>query len=442
MTSTQALKEKYLPGLSALDEVRRAGEVLGGNGLILECSGPDAVLGEVCEIYTRHDQLPIKAEVVGFKSGITVLMPYGDVRGVRPGCEVFATGRQASVACDEAMLGRVLDAAGRPVDGGVALLSTKFVPLHGAAPLAIERRRISAVMETGIKLIDCLLPIGVGQRVGIFSGSGVGKSTLLGMLAKNAKCDVFVLAMIGERGREVRDFIEEFMASAREKCIVVVATSDQPAMTRVHAALTATSIAEYFRDRGQSVVLLMDSLTRLAMAQREIGIAAGEPPTVRGYTPSVFSLLPRLVERAGLSSHGRGAITAFYTVLVDGDDMNEPLSDHVRSLLDGHIVLSRDLAQAAQYPPIDPLKSNSRLSRVLLSDAERKSQEDCLGLLALYERSKDMLDFGGYKAGSNPQLDRAVSLFPKIREFLRQSLNDALPRGLAYQKFATILKAV
>ena len=440
MKPAQSLKAKYEPALTALDEARRAGRILSGNGLLLESRGPDAVLGEVCEIYPASDLPPIRAEVIGFRANSVLLMPYGDVRGVRPGSEVLSTRRQATVACGDGLLGRVMDAFGNPIDGGVSLNLSRHVPLHASAPVPTERRRISSQLETGIKIADCALPVGVGQRIGIFSGSGVGKSTLLGMLAQNAKCDCVVLAMIGERGREVRDFIEEYLGENRKKAVVIVATSDQPALTRVHAALTATSIAEYFRDRGQNVLLLMDSLTRLAMAQREIGIAAGEPPTVRGYTPSVFALIPRLVERTGLGAQGRGGITAFYTVLVDGDDFNEPLTDHVRSLLDGHWTLSRELSQSAQFPPVDLLRSNSRVARALFSEPERKLQEDCVSLMALHERSRDMIDFGAHKPGTNLVLDRAVQLVPKIKEFFRQGVHELVPRAASSQRFASLLK--
>ena len=430
----------YAAALGVLDESRRAGTVKSGTALLLECEGPDCLLGETCEIYTASDSNPVHAEVVGFRDNAVLLMPYGDVRGMRPGSEVFAVGRQASIACGEAMLGRVLNGLGQAIDGGPPLSLSHHMPLHAPSPSPTQRRRISTVFESGLKVVDCALPVGIGQRVGIFSGSGVGKSTLLGMLTRNAKADCVVVAMIGERGREVADFIEEHLGENRKKAVVVVATSDQPPLVRVHAALSATAIAEYFRDKGQNVLLLMDSLTRLAMAQREIGLAAGEPPTTRGYTPSVFSLMPRLIERAGMGEKERGSITAFYTVLVEGDDFNEPLTDHARAILDGHWILSRELSQSAHYPPIDLLRSNSRLVRTLTSEAERKVIEDGFALLSLHERSRDLLDFGAYKPGNNPALDRAVAIAPKLKDFFKQAIHEAVPRTTAMQRLAFILK--
>ena len=357
---TAALR-RYAAAVRGAEFTRRSGLVSQFFGLVVESIGPDAFLGEVCEIYSRSTATPIAAEVVGLKDGKVLLMPYGELRGIGLGCEVLATGRAVEIAIGEGLLGRVIDAFGRPLDG------RPLPPLPAQCRLTHEprnplaRSRIRRVLETGVTSIDGLLTIGRGQRVGIFSGSGVGKSTLLGMIARNMKADINVIALIGERGREVLEFIEQSLGPAGlKRSVVVVATSDQPALVRSRAAYAATAIAEYFRDRHNDVLLIMDSITRFAMAQREIGLAVGEPPTARGYTPSVFAALPKLLERCGTTDHA-GSITALYSVLVEGDDINDPIADCVRAILDGHIVLSRDLANHGHYPAIDVLASSSRL---------------------------------------------------------------------------------
>ncbi len=358
------------------------------------------------------------------KDGKVLLMPYGDLRGIAAGSEVIATGRPAGIPIGDALLGRVIDAFGRPLDGKplqVAGAQSHF-RLEPHNPLS--RSRIREVMETGVRCIDCLLTLGKGQRVGIFSGSGVGKSTLLGMIARNVKSDVNVIALIGERGREVLEFIERNLgAEGLRRSVVVVATSDQPALTRCRAAYSATAIAEHFRDQGKDVLLIMDSMTRFAMAQREIGLSVGEPPTARGYTPSVFAALPRLLERGG-TSEGKGATTAIYTVLVEGDDLNDPIADSMRATLDGHIVLSRDLANHGHYPAIDLLNSVSRLLPDLASAEERELAQQTVAALSAHAKSRDLIDVGAYRTGSNPELDAALRIMPDLERFLRQGMDE------------------
>jgi flagellum-specific ATP synthase len=355
-------------------------------------------------------------------------MPYGELRGIGVGNDVLATGRSAGVAVGDGLLGRVIDAFGRPLDGRPmpplpAQCRLTHEPLN---PLA--RSRIRRVLETGVKSIDGLLSIGRGQRVGIFSGSGVGKSTLLGMIARNMKADINVIALIGERGREVLEFIEQSLGPAGlKRSVVVVATSDQPALVRSRAAYAATAIAEYFRDRRKDVLLIMDSITRFAMAQREIGLAIGEPPTARGYTPSVFAALPKLLERCGTTDHA-GSITAIYSVLVEGDDINDPVADTVRAILDGHIVLARDLANHGHYPAVDVLTSTSRLLPNLVSKDERAAIQRVIALLAEHARNRDMIEIGAYRAGVNAELDLAVRLKPRIDAFLRQDMAETCTR--------------
>jgi flagellum-specific ATP synthase len=358
-------------------------------------------------------------------------MPYGELQGVGLGCEVMATGRSVEVPVGDALLGRVIDAFGRPLD------NRPLPPLRLAYRLAHEplnplsRSRIRHILETGIKSIDTLLTIGRGQRVGIFSGSGVGKSTLLGMIARNMTADINVIALIGERGREVLDFIDTALGPAGlERSVVIVATADQPALVRCRAARAATAIAEYFRDHGKDVLLMMDSVSRFAMAQREIGLSVGEPPTARGYTPSVFAALPKLLERCGTTRDG-GSITAIYTVLVEGDDLSDPIADSLRSILDGHIVLSRELAHRGHFPAVDVLSSVSRLVTSLASPEELALGHSAIAALGEYAKNRDMVEIGAYRAGSNAQLDEAVRLMPSLERFLRQGINEAFGRDRA-----------
>jgi flagellum-specific ATP synthase len=426
MTAT-ALR-RYAAAVRSAEFTRRSGKVSQFFGLVVESTGPDVFLGEVCEIYSRSTATPIAAEVVGLKDGKVLLMPYGELRGIGLGCEVLATGRAVEMAIGEGLLGRVIDAFGRPLDGRPlpplpAQCRLTHEPLN---PLA--RSRIRRVLETGVKSIDGLLSIGRGQRVGIFSGSGVGKSTLLGMIARNMKADINVIALIGERGREVLEFIEQSLGPAGlKRSVVVVATSDQPALVRSRAAYAATAIAEYFRDRRQDVLLIMDSITRFAMAQREIGLAIGEPPTARGYTPSVFAALPKLLERCGTTDHA-GSITAIYSVLVEGDDINDPVADTVRAILDGHIVLARELANHGHYPAIDVLTSTSRLLPNLVGKDERAAIQRVIALIAEHARNRDMIEIGAYRSGVNAELDLAVRLKPRIDAFLRQDMAETCTR--------------
>lgn len=429
----------YLHAIESSDFIRRIGSVTQFYGMVVESNGPDVFLGEQCEIYSRSQMEPVPAEVVGIKNGKVLLMPYGELKGIRLGSEVIATGQPVQVSVGQSLLGRVIDAFGRPLDGNPMAKPEQTYPLYVENTNPLSRPRITNVLETGIKAIDTLLTLGKGQRVGIFAGSGVGKSTLLGMIARNMDADVNVIALIGERGREVLEFIEDILGEGGlERSVVVVATSDQPALVRTHAALAATTIAEYFRDQGLNVVLTMDSITRFAMAQREIGLAIGEPPTARGYTPSVFAALPKLLERGGTSSSG-GSITALYTVLVEGDDdVNDPVADNIRAILDGHILLSRELANHRRYPAIDILNSNSRLVRQLLSEEEYEVMEKAVAAISTYEKSKDLVEIGAYKQGVNLSLDKAIKQMPDLEKFLSQKVSEARNKNDSFKELKKI----
>jgi flagellum-specific ATP synthase len=391
-------------------------------GLVMESTGLSASLGEICAVFDGQRQVGL-AEVVGFRRQATLLMSLGQLDGLRPGMEVMATGRVFSVKVGQPLLGRVLNGLGEPIDGRGQMLLVEEGRVNADPPNPLERRRIAEPMATGIRAIDGFKTIGKGQRVGLFAGSGVGKSVLLGMIARNCKSQVNVIALIGERGREVKEFLEKDLGpEGLARSVVVVATSDQPALIRIKAAMTATAIAEYFRDLGNDVMLMMDSSTRLAMAQREIGLAVGEPPSTRGYTPSVFAFLPRLMERAGMA--GNGSITALYTVLVEGDDMDEPVADAVRSILDGHIVLSRSLAHRNHFPAIDVLKSVSRCMSDVTAKEHRAAAGRLLNAMAVYADAEDMVNLGAYVRGTNPQLDLAIALHPELEKFLIQAVDD------------------
>ncbi|HHY76444.1 MAG TPA: flagellar protein export ATPase FliI [Firmicutes bacterium] len=391
-------------------------------GLLIESSGPKVKMGEMC--YLLPDSgIPVLSEAVGFKDGRVLLMPYGELDGVAPGTPVEATGRQLKVPVGEGMLGRVVDALGFPMDKKPWWAVDKYYPTIERPPSPLERDRIRSPLATGVKAIDGLLTLGEGQRIGIFSGSGVGKSTLMGMIARNTSGDMNVIALIGERGREVKEFIERDLGpEGLKRSVVVVATSDEPALMRIKAAWVATAIAEYFRDRGMSVLLMMDSLTRWCMALREVGLATGEPPTTRGYTPSVFANLPKLLERAGKSA--TGSITGIYTVLVEGDDMDEPIADAARGILDGHIVLSRELAQLGHYPAIDVLASVSRLMTVVTGAAQREAAKELRAVLATYKKAEDLINIGAYVRGSNERIDHALDYIDRVNEFLRQGVDE------------------
>ena len=420
---------RYVDALASAGGPRRLGRVVQVSGLGIESAGPDARNGDMCEIAIDGRPTGLRSEVVGVRGGRLVLMPYGSLEGVGIGAEVVAQGEVLDQPVGDAALGRVLDAFGQPLDGRPAPVLARRRSLRAAPINPMNRPPIREVLATGVRVIDALLTLGRGQRLGIFAGSGVGKSTLLGMIARRVQADVNVIALIGERGREVREFIDKHLgAEGLARSVVIVATSDQPALVRARAAYAATALAEHFRDQGRHVLLTMDSITRFAMARREIGLAAGEPPTSRGYTPSVFAELPQLCERCGTSGSG-GSITALYTVLVEGDDFNEPISDILRATLDGHVVLSRRLAHEGHYPAIDVLQSASRLSVDLSSAEERALGATALQMLALHERSRAMVDIGAYKAGSNPQLDRVLDALPALNRFLQQGAGEACDRA-------------
>jgi len=403
--------------------IENRGRVVQLTGLVIESEGPLASLGEVCRITSNRDRSVTLAEVVGFRNHHLLLMPLGELHGIHPGSEVTALGAPLQVSVGDAMKGRIIDGLGNPLDELSAPLTEHQVGLHLSPPHPLKRQRINQVFRTGIKALDTFLPCGRGQRLGIFSGSGVGKSTLLGMIASQAEADVNVIALIGERGREVREFLEKDLdAKGRRKSVVVVATSNQPALVRLKGAFLAMAIAEHFRDAGQNVLLMMDSVTRFATAQREIGLAIGEPPATRGYTPSVFSLLPRLLERAGTAE--RGSITGLFTVLVEADDMEEPIADAVRSILDGHVVLTRELAMQNHYPAIDVLASISRLERDLLSDQQLELVSRAREAMAIYRKNQDLINIGAYPAGSNPAIDQAIRWHESLQKFLRQPVRE------------------
>ena len=383
-------------------------------------------LGEICSIVDNDGNEVCKTEVVGFKEGKVLSIALGEVRKISPSCEIIASGRTFSIGVGKALLGRVLDGLGNPIDGKGEIITSSIRSIYADPPNPLTRERITAPLQTGVRSIDGLLTIGKGQRAGIFAGSGIGKSVMLGMIARNTNADVNVITLIGERGREVREFIEKDLGEeGLKKSVIVVATSDKPPLIRMKGAFLGTTIAEYFRDLGMDVVLMMDSVTRFAMAQREIGLTIGEPPTTKGYTPSVFSILPKLLERAGTTSSG--SITGFYTVLVDGDDMNEPIADAVRSILDGHIVLSRRLANKGQYPAVDPLQSVSRVMPDIVSKDHRLRAMAFNEILVTYKEAEDLINIGAYVRGSNLQIDHALSKINSLRKFLKQDiLEEAL----------------
>ena len=397
------------------------GSLLGFNGLVIEALGPDDKIGELCEIDGNGQSENIRAEVVGFREGRVLLMPFGHLRGVSAGARVRSLGRALKVPVGPGMIGRVLDAFGTPLDGGPVIEAESHRDIQPPPINPMSRVPLDEALETGVRAIDGVLPFAKGQRVGVFAGSGVGKSTLLGMMARHVRADVVVVAMIGERGREVGDFLQEALgAEGRGRSLMLVATADQPALVRTHAVHAAHAVAEYFRDQGLDVLLIVDSITRFAMAQREVGLAVGEPPTSRGYPPSVFNLLPQILERGGRVLGG-GSISAIYSVLVEGDDMNEPVADHMRAILDGHVVLSRDLAARGQLPAIDLLSSVSRLVSRVTNEEEQQIILRVRTIVSTYEASRDLVDMGAYQAGANPLLDEAILLYPRIIECLRQT---------------------
>lgn len=423
MTSELEIPEAFWDRLGHLvaevQETPRQGRVVHLVGLGIEAEGPDAPLGEVLTV-TAPGRPPLLAEVVGFRNGRVLLMPLGDMSGIGPGALVTSTGSAFRVPVGEGLLGRVLDGLGRPIDNGPKIRAEALRLVECDPPHPLERVPIESPLRFGIRAIDGFCTVGKGQRIGIFAGSGVGKSTLLGMVARGTEADVNVICLVGERGREVRDFIERDLGpEGLKRSVVVAATSDQPALIRVRSALVATTIAEYFRDTGRDVLLMMDSVTRFATAQREVGLTAGEPPATKGYPPSVFGILPRLLERAGRTE--RGSITGVYTVLVDGDDLMDPVADSLRSILDGHIVLSRQLAERNHYPAVDVLASISRLMSVVASDSHQRYASSIRSTMAAYRGAEDLIQIGAYVEGSDPNVDEAIALMPEINRLLQQN---------------------
>ncbi len=425
---TNKKPQNFAPFLSLLQGTQPLsleGRVTKVVGLVIEGDGPAAAVGEICQIYPNNDMPPVEAEVVGFREGIIQLMPVGIMSGLTPGNRIVATGRPAMVEVGPQLLGRVLDGLGRLIDGKGPIEVEGRYPVQARPGNPLERDRITKPLDVGLKAINGLLTVGQGQRVGIFAGSGVGKSTLLGMMARQMETEVNVIAMIGERGREVLDFIEKDLGpEGMARSVIVAATSEQPALVRMRGAYVGTAIAEYFRDLGYNVVLMMDSATRYAFAAREVGLSIGEPATTRGYTPSVFAQLPLLLERAGAWPHG--SITGLYTVLVDGDDMNEPVADAMRSILDGHIVLRRDLAAKNHYPAIDVLSSISRLMTELVDREQLTAAGRFKDVLAVYSKNEDMINLGAYQRGANPEIDRAIELYPSFMNFLKQPFSEGI----------------
>ncbi len=408
-------------------------------GLVIVSIGPQATLGEICTIVDHDGREVSKAEVVGFKDGKVLSIALGQVENISPSCEIISTGKSFRIGIGEELLGRVIDGLGNPIDGKGEINYEKFRSVHSDPPNPLSRARISTPLQTGVRVIDGLLTVGNGQRVGIFAGSGVGKSVMLGMIARNTSADISVIVLVGERGREVREFIENDLGKeGLKRSVVVVATSDKPALMRIKAAFIGTTIAEYFRDQGKNVVLMMDSVTRFAMAQREIGLTIGEPPTTKGYTPSVFAILPKLLERAGTSEVG--SITGFYTVLVDGDDMTEPIADAVRSILDGHIVLSRKIANRGQFPAVDPLQSVSRVMPQVVTSDHKKRAMAFNEVLSTYNEAEDLINIGAYVKGSNPAIDHALNKISDLRSFMKQDMFERADFNSTLERLNSIIE--
>ena len=417
----------WIPSEDTLEKVpsiRIYGSVAQVVGLVVESMGPPSAIGDICHIQRRNGARSIPAEVVGFRDNKMLLMPLGDTRGIEPGCRIVPLGVPAQAHTGQGLLGRVLDGLGAPIDDKGPVPVERRYPLYADPPHPLLRQRITRPLDVGVRAINGLLTLGKGQRMSIFSGSGVGKSTLLGMMARHTAAQVNVVALIGERGREVREFIEKDLGEeGLKRSVVVVATSDQPPLIRMRGAYLATAIAESFRDRGCDVLLMMDSITRFAMASREVGLAIGEPPTTKGYTPTVFAQLPKLLERVGMTA-GEGSITGIYTVLVEGDDFNEPIADAIRSIADGHIVLSRDIANQNHYPAIDVLGSISRVMNDIVTEEQMASRNRLLSLMATYRKAEDLINIGAYVEGKNPRIDEAIRRMPAIDAFLCQKVNE------------------
>ncbi len=431
--------EKYSRLLNETDTLKYSGRVSKVIGLTIEAVGPAVNIGEVCDVFSARDRKPIKAEVVGFRDNTVLLMPLGDMEGIGPGSSVIATGSTLKVPVGEGMLGRVLNGLGVPIDGLGPLKFSSLFPVTNPPPNPLERRRITEILELGIKSVDGLLTCGKGQRIGVFSGSGVGKSTLLGMIARNTSADINVIGLVGERGREVREVIENDLGEeGLKRSVVVVATSDQPALVRLKSAQLVTAIAEFFRSLGKDVMLMMDSLTRFALAQREVGLAIGEPPVSRGYTPSVFAALPKLLERTGTAA--KGSITALYSVLVDGDDMNEPIADTARGILDGHIVLSRSLANKNHYPAVDILQSISRVMPNIIDRDHLRCAQRIKDIAAVYKDAEDLISIGAYNRGTSPDIDYALDKIETINDFLKQDTYERISFENTIERLKALLE--
>lgn len=429
----------YRDALQLVEPIKTHGRVTHVVGLLIESEGPAVRIGEMCYIFAKDNMTPTRAEVVGFKHNKVLLMPLGEMSGIAPGCEVQSTGKPLMVKVGECLRGRVLDGLGQPIDGKGPIEAEDEYPIYNEPPNPITRPRINKVLPLGVRAIDGLLTFGRGQRIGIFAGSGVGKSTVLSMMARNTQADINVLALVGERGRELRDFLERDLGEeGMKRSVVVVATSDQPALVRLKGAYTGTAIAEYFRDQGYDVLLMMDSVTRFAMAQREVGLAIGEPPATKGYTPSCFALLPKLMERSGTSA--KGTITAIYTVLVEGDDMNEPIADTTRSILDGHIELSRKIAAQNHYPAISILTSVSRLFTEVTSKEHQMAAGKLREVLSIYQKNEDMINIGAYQRGSSPKVDWAIAKIDECNNYLKQGVFEEAPFDVSVNRLIEIFK--
>ncbi len=420
-------------------KVKKLGRVSRIVGLTIESIGPDAPVGSLCEIRTSLHGQSIPAEIVGFRDNNILLMPLGSIEGIKPGAVVVALNKPIEVKVSDNLLGRVLDGLGEPMDDKGPIEQYELRSIQNTAPDPLHRIRIEEPLTMGVKIIDGLLTLGKGQRVGIFAGSGVGKSTLMGMIARNTEAEINVIALIGERGREVREFIERDLGEeGMKRSVVIIATSDQPALIRLKAAEIATTVAEYFRDQGKNVILMMDSLTRYAMAQREVGLAVGEPPVSRGYTPSVFAMLPKLLERAG--ANDRGTITGLYTVLVDGDDLTEPVTDAARGILDGHIVLSRKIANRNQYPAIDVLASVSRVMSEIVTKDHKANAGTVKSIMATYQDAEDLINVGAYARGSSAEIDEAIIKYPLVKSFLTQATDSNIAFRETQRMLSEIVK--
>jgi flagellum-specific ATP synthase len=431
---------KYENLLSRINPIRINGKVSEIVGLMVEGHGPVASIGDVCGIMPMNGDQPLEAEVVGFRNGKVLLMPLESIQGLSPGCKILSMGRKAGIGVGRGLLGRVIDGLGNPIDNKGPIDFEDEYPIYADPINPLNRGRIKEPMDLGIRSMNALLTCGKGQRMGIFSGSGVGKSVLLGMIALNTKADVNVIGLIGERGREVREFLEKNLGEeGLARSVVVVAASDMHPLIRMRAAYVATTVSEYFRDQGNDVLLMVDSLTRFAMAQREVGLSVGEPPTTKGYTPSVFSLLPKLLERSGIVE-GVGSITGLYTILVEGDDFNEPVSDAARSILDGHISLSRDLANKNHYPAIDVLQSISRVMIDIVDKEQKNKANDLLKILATYKKAEDLINIGAYVNGSNHEIDHAIKMIDKVNTFLRQNIDEKIDFVQAKTQLLELLK--